>query len=92
MTIPCFRRRLPSIGFRFPDFVRYAVQRIKLFCPSLGNVKIAEMLARAGIHIGKTTVARILNEKPAEAPEPSSSEDTGKCSRIVVPTLCQAGR
>ncbi len=68
---------------RFPDFVRYAVQRIKLFCPSLGKAKIAEMLARASIHIGKTTVGRILKEKPAEAPEPSSSGDTGKCSRIV---------
>lgn len=68
---------------RFPDFVRYAVQRIKLSCPSLGKVNIAETLARAGIHIGKTTVGRILKEQPAEAPEPSSSESTGKCNRIV---------
>ena len=41
---------------RFPDIVRYLVQRIKLFCPTLGKVKIADKLARAGIHIGKTTV------------------------------------
>ena len=41
---------------RFPDFVRYAVQKIKLFCPTLGKVKIADKLARASIHIGKTTV------------------------------------
>ncbi len=53
---------------RFPDFVRYAVQQIKLFCPTLGKVKIADMLARAGIHIGKTTVGRILKEKPVNAP------------------------
>jgi transposase len=66
---------------RFPDFVRYAVQRIKLYCPSLGKVKIAGTLARAGIHIGKTTVGRILKEKPADAPNPA--EDTSKCSRIV---------
>ena len=66
---------------RFPDFVRYAVQRIKLFCPSLGKVKIADKLARAGIHIGKTTVRRILKEKPVKAPEPS--DETGKQSRIV---------
>ena len=39
---------------RFPDLIRYAVQQIKLFCPTLGKVKIADMLARAGIHIGKT--------------------------------------
>ena len=64
------------------SIVRYAVQRIKLFCPALGKVKIAAKLARAGIHIGKTTVQRILEEKPAENPEPSS-DDTGKGSRIV---------
>jgi hypothetical protein len=39
---------------RFPDFVRYTVQQIKLFCPTLGKAKIADKLARAGIHIGKT--------------------------------------
>jgi transposase InsO family protein len=66
---------------RFPDFVRYVVQQIKLFCPTLGKVKIADQLARAGIHIGKTTVQRILKEKPAKEPEPS--DETGKQSRIV---------
>jgi transposase InsO family protein len=66
---------------RFPDFVRYAVQRIKLFCPTLGKVKIAETLARAGIHIGKTTVGRILKEKPTDTSDPE--DDTGKASRIV---------
>ena len=34
---------------RFPDFVRYAVQQIKLFCPTLGKVKIADTLARTGM-------------------------------------------
>jgi transposase InsO family protein len=67
---------------RFPDFVRYAVQQIKVFCPSLGKVKIADTLARAGIHIGKTTVQRILKEKPAEAPKPTT-DDSGKQCRIV---------
>lgn len=66
---------------RFPDFVRYAVQRIKLFCPSLGKAKIADKLAKAGIHIGKTTVQRILKEKPAK--EPGPSDETGKQTRIV---------
>jgi hypothetical protein len=67
---------------RFPDFVRYTVQKIKLFCPMLGKAKIADKLARAGIHIGKTTVRRILNEKPAGPSEPTS-DDTGKQCRIV---------
>ena len=67
---------------RFPDVVRYVVQRIRLFCPTLGKVKIAQKLARTGIHIGKTTVERILKEKPAKEPEPASA-DSGKQRRIV---------
>ncbi len=67
---------------RLPDFVRYAVQKIKLFCPTLGKAKIADKLARASIHIGKTTVQRILKEKPAEPPEPTE-DNAGKQCRIV---------
>ena len=67
---------------RFPDFVRYAVQQIKLFCPTLGKVKIADILARAGIHIGKTTVGRILKEKPVAPPDPKNDESGTQC-RIV---------
>ena len=45
---------------RFPDFVRYAVQRLKTLCPRMGKVKIAQTLARAGAHLSATTVGRIL--------------------------------
>ena len=67
---------------RFPDVVRYAVRRIRLFCPTLGKVKIAQMPARAGIHIGKTTVGRILKEQPITKPEPPS-DGFAKQTRIV---------
>ncbi len=67
---------------RFPDFVRYAVQQIKLFCPTLGKVKIADKLARAGIHIGKTTVERILKERSAAPPNPTDDKAGNQC-RIV---------
>jgi putative transposase len=67
---------------RFPDFVRYAIQQIKLFCPTLGKAKIADTLARAGIHIGKTTVQRVLKEKPVNGLDPAS-DDPGKPCRIV---------
>ncbi len=71
---------------RFPDFVRYAIQQIKLFCPTLGKVKIADMLARAGIHIGKTTVGRILKENPVKRPDPTT-DDRGQAvqHRLEVP-------
>lgn len=32
---------------RLPDFVRHAVHRLKVFCPRLGKVKIAQILCRA---------------------------------------------
>jgi len=44
-------------------------------------MKIAEALSRVGIHIGKSTVGRILNEKPTVASEPR--KETGKSFRIV---------
>ncbi len=53
---------------KFPEFVRYAIQRLKTLCPRLGKVKIAEMLCRAGLHVGATTVGRILKELPQRAP------------------------
>ncbi len=56
---------------RFPDFVRYLVQRFKVLCPILGKVKIAQVLARAGLHMAPTTVGRILRDAPC--PKPAAS-------------------
>ena len=67
---------------RFPDFVRYAVQQIKLFCPTLGKAKIADKLARAGIHIGKTTVGRILKEKSVTPPDPPNDDASKECKIV----------
>ena len=53
---------------KFPDFVRYIVQRLKTLSPSMGKVKIAETLCRAGLHLGVTTVGRILKEAPQSDP------------------------
>jgi putative transposase len=62
---------------KFPDFVRYAVQRLKTLCPGLGKVKIAQILCRAGLHLGATTVGRMLKETPHPLPR-SASETTGR--------------
>ena len=61
---------------KFPDFVRCIVQRLRALCPMLGKVKIAEALARAGLHLGATTAGRILKEP--QAPEPTDAEPTRK--------------
>jgi transposase InsO family protein len=47
---------------RFPDFVRYLVRQLKTLCPTMGKVRIAQALARAGLHLGATTVGRILRD------------------------------
>ena len=47
---------------RFPDYVRYLVRQLKALCPSMGKVRIAQTLARAGLHLSATTVGRVLRE------------------------------
>jgi transposase-like protein len=60
--------RLPEPVNKFPDFVSYLVRRLKVLCPTLGKVKLAQILARAGLHLGSTTVRRM--QRDARWPEP----------------------
>ena len=80
-TIASWMRRLDEEGEaalvqmdepvnKFPDFVAYLVRRLKRTCPILGKAKIAQMLARAGLHLGVTTVGRMLKRE-------LSSDDVG---------------
>ncbi len=74
---------------RFPDFVRYIVQRLKTLCPTMGKVKIAQTLARAGLHLGSSTVGRILKEESVlhEPPPVAKGGDSiaavGQHNRVV---------
>jgi len=63
---------------KFPEFVRYLVRKLKAIIPSLGKEKIAQVLARAGLHLGVSTVSRMLNERPSKITneEIGLSEDT----------------
>ena len=83
-TIASWMKRLDEQGLdalvqihepvnKFPDFVRYAVQRLKTLCPTLGKVKMSEMLCRAGLHLGATTVGRILKESPRPTPRKTAT-------------------
>ena len=89
-TITSWMKRLDEQGLnalvqirepvnKFPEFVRYAVQRLKTLCPTLGKVKMAEVLCRAALHLGSTTVGRILKESPRSAP----TEVSGTTGRVV---------
>ncbi len=60
--------QLPVPVNKFPDFIHYLVQRLKTVCPSLGKVKIAQTLARAGLHLGTTTVSRMLKGQTRHKP------------------------
>ena len=57
--------QLPEKPTRYPDYLRYVVQQLKLYCPILGRFKIANILARVGLHISASTVWRIIKEPPA---------------------------
>jgi transposase InsO family protein len=52
--------QMPVPVNRFPDFVAHVVRRLKVLCPAMGKIRIAQFLARAGLHLGSTTVARML--------------------------------
>jgi transposase InsO family protein len=56
---------------RFPDFVRRMVRRLKVLCPMFGKKRIAQVLARAGIHLGVTTVGRMLKERGRKPKRPA---------------------
>ena len=67
---------------KFPDFVRYIVQRLKALCPSLGKRKIAQILARAGLHLGSTTVQRMVKDRRTGQPA-DPGDQTEQSNRIV---------
>ena len=67
--------RTPEPVNRFPEYVAHLVRTLKRMSPALGKVRIAQALARAGLHLGATTVGRMLNRGPREAG--AAAEDLG---------------
>jgi len=74
ITIASWKQRIDEEGHnallqikypvnKFPDFVRYIVKRLKVICPELGKKKIAQILARVGLHLAVTTVSRFIKDK-----------------------------
>jgi transposase InsO family protein len=66
---------------KFPAFVRYVVQRLKTLCPTMGKMKIAQVLARADLHLATTTVGRMVKGKPTVAPHADAEPATD--ARVV---------
>jgi len=87
LTVASWNRRLDEQGpdalvqvpvpvNRFPEFVGYVVRRLRALCPTMGTRRIAELLARAGLHLGRTTVRRMLRPVPKRPkPAPANKRD-----------------
>ncbi len=65
----------------YANLKHFEARLLKTLCPSMGKGKIAQMLCRAGLHLGTTTVGRMLKEKPEPASSPS--EDAPSDGRVV---------
>ncbi len=68
--------QIPEPVNRFPEFVGYIVRRLKTLCPAMGRVRIARVLARAGLHLGPTTVRRMLRAPKPPAPRRVQEPET----------------
>jgi transposase InsO family protein len=83
----------------YDELTKAVVRRLKVLCPVLGKKKIAQFLARAGLHLGVSTVGRIVRSKPTgQSPVVTSSESSDRivtaprpghtwhCDLTLVPT------
>jgi predicted RNA polymerase sigma factor len=59
---------------KFPDCVRYLVKQLKVLLPMMGKARIAQVLARAGLHLGVTTVGRMLKDTEPMPEDAAASE------------------
>ncbi len=49
---------------KFPAYVGYLIRWLKSMCPTMGKLRIAQTLARAGLQLGATTVRQMLRDGP----------------------------
>ncbi|MHC4920999.1 MAG: transposase [Planctomycetota bacterium] len=57
---------------KFPAYVAYLVRWLKSMCPAMGKLRIAQVLGRAGLRLGATTVRGMLQANP-ESTEPAEA-------------------
>jgi transposase InsO family protein len=73
--------QMPTPVNKYPEYLAGIVCRLKAAFPLLGTQRIANMLARAGLHIARTTVRRFLKKGPRST-EPAPAE----ASSVATPT------
>lgn len=74
---------------KFPEFVAESVRQLKTLSPFLGKAGNAEILSRAGLHLGVTTVQRMLTKTDSApsnsqeaTPEVTATKPAAKSKRI----------
>jgi putative transposase len=68
---------------RFSEMVELVVQRLRVLVPTMGKVRIAQTLARAGLHLGASTVKRMLERKKAAPTPPTPKTPRASSGRVV---------
>ncbi len=79
---------LPLPINRYPDFVTLLVRQLKSSCPLMGKQRIADTLARAGLHLSASSVGRMLKKnltKPTRTDGNPSKPDTSNAADATAP-------
>jgi putative transposase len=66
---------LPVPVNRFPELVREVTRRLETLMPAMGCRRIADVLARAGLHLSKSSVKRYIEQQPrpeGDVPQPEA--------------------
>lgn len=74
---------LPVPVNRFSELVAAIVSSLKAVAPAMGKARIAQTLARAGLHLGASTVKRMLERRataplPPPKPRPTTESRSGR--------------
>jgi transposase InsO family protein len=73
--------RVPVPVNRVPEYVQLVTEKLRALLPRMGKVRIAHVLARAGLRLSPSTVARLAKRKPA-TPPPSPEPCTDSARRL----------
>ena len=65
--------KTPEPVNRFPEFVRHIVKALRATSPFMGKKRIAQTLARCGLHLAATTVKRMLRERKGKRPSSATA-------------------
>ena len=82
--------QLPVPVNKYPQFVKHAVTRLKTLCPTMGKVKMAQTLVRAGLHLGATTVRRMLKDGEGTTKAPAPGDNNPSSGKVDGPRVVTA--